>query len=57
MNNVDYGANFYLLSERLASPEIEGLNLSTFEEPMVPATKLQDFRYELLFFVSCLSGF
>ncbi|GMY11321.1 type I inositol polyphosphate 5-phosphatase 5 [Fagus crenata] len=31
-------------SERHASPEIEGLNLSTFEEPMVPATKLQDFR-------------
>ena len=43
--------NFYLLPERQASPGIEGLNLSTFEEPMAPATELQDFRYEYLFFL------
>ena len=39
----------YLLSERQTSPEIEGLNLSTFEESMMPATELQDIRYELMF--------
>uniref|UniRef100_A0A7N2M0W0 Inositol polyphosphate-related phosphatase domain-containing protein n=1 Tax=Quercus lobata TaxID=97700 RepID=A0A7N2M0W0_QUELO len=31
-------------AERQTSPEIEGLNLSTFEESMMPATELQDIR-------------
>nr|POF02002.1 type i inositol polyphosphate 5-phosphatase 5 [Quercus suber] len=31
-------------AERQTSPEIEGLNLSTFEESMTPATELQDIR-------------
>lgn len=38
----------YSFSERHSSAGIEGLNLSNFDQPMSPATIIQDIRYELL---------
>lgn len=38
----------YSFSERHSGAGIEGLNLSNFDQPMSPATIIQDIRYELL---------